>query len=219
MRKQILVAGLGRFGQNLAVALEEMGSEVMGVDASEEAVSEVADRLTHAIIGDTTEEKTVRDIGVEQFDATVCAIGSNIEASVMTTVLLKELGARLVVAKASSSLHGKILQKIGADRVIYPEQEVALRLARDFVVPSEFVEVIPLTVRHSMFEIKTPEHFSGRTLAELDLRAKYGLNVVAVRRNGSTVVSPSADEVIRRADRLIVVGDRTRAEEAVKSKH
>lgn len=216
MKKQILVAGLGRFGQSLSLKLEEMGIEVLGIDDREEAVNEVSEQLTHAIIADATEEKVIEEVGVAQFDAVVCAIGSNIEASLMTTVLFKEHGAKLLVAKASSALHGRILEKVGADRIVYPEREVAHRLARDFVVPREFVEVVPLTVQHSMFELKSPPHFAGQTLAELDLRAKFGFLVVAVRRGDETVVAPGPDEVIRRADLLVVVGDRARAEEALK---
>ena len=219
MKRQILVCGLGRFGQNLSLNLEEMGAEVMGIDSREEAVNEVAERLTHTVIADTTEERVMEEIGIAHFDAVVCAIGSHIEASLMTTVLLKECGARMLVAKASSGLHGRVLEKVGVDRVIYPEREVAARLARDFMVPREFVEVVPLTVQHSMFEIKTPPNFVGRTLAELDLRGRYGFLVVAVRRGEETVVAPGPDEVIRRDDLLIVVGDRTRAAEAVKAKN
>lgn len=216
MRKQILICGLGRFGQSLALSLLEMGAEVMGVDEREEAVDELSSDITHAIIADTTDEKVVREIGVGQFDAVVCAIGSHIEASLMTSVLLKEHGAKMIVAKASSALHGRVLEKIGVDRVIYPEREVAARLARDFLIPQEFIEVVPLTVQHSMFELKSPPNFAGRTLVELDLRGRFGFLVVAIRRGDDTIVAPGPDEVIRRSDLLVVVGDRASAEEAVK---
>ena len=218
MKRQILICGLGRFGQSLGLSLEGMGAEVMGVDSREDAVNEVSDQLTHSIIADTTEERVIQEIGVSQFDSVVCAIGSHIEASLMTTVLLKENGAKKLVAKACSALHGRVLEKVGVDRVIYPEREVAARLARDFMVPREFVEVVPLTVQHSMFELKAPPSFAGRTLAELDLRGRYGFLVVAVRRGDETVVAPGPDEVIRRSDLLVVVGDRSRAEEATKEK-
>jgi trk system potassium uptake protein TrkA len=217
VKKQILIAGLGRFGQSLALGLEEMGAEVMGIDAREEAVNEISDRVTHVVIADTTEEKVIEEIGVAQFDAVVCAIGNHLEASLMTTVLLKEYGAKMLVAKASSALHGRVLEKVGVDRVIYPEREVAARLARDFMVPREFVEVVPLTVQHSMFELKAPPNFAGQTLAELDLRSRFGFLVVAVRRGEDTVVAPGPEEVIRRSDLLVVVGDRSRAEEAANS--
>ena len=156
-KKQYLVLGLGRFGQGLALDLEEMGAEVMGVDQNEDHVSEVADRITHSAVADTTDSKVLQQFGVAEFDGVICAIGNVLEASLMTTLLLKELGAKYLVAKATSELHGKILKRIGADRVIFPEREVAARLARDFLAPKDFVEVVPLTVQHSMFELKAPK--------------------------------------------------------------
>lgn len=215
-KKEILVVGLGRFGLNLALTLEQLGAEVMGVDNSEDAVNEVSEQITHAIIADTTDEKVMEGIGVSHFDEVVCAIGSHTEASLMTIVLLKEFGAKHLVAKASSDLHRRVLEKLGVDRVIYPEREVAARLARDFMVPKEFVEVVPLTVQHSMFELKSPSRFAGRTLAELNLRSRYGFLVVAIRRGEDTVVAPGPDEVVRHSDLLVVVGDRSEAEQAVK---
>ncbi|MGE0491406.1 MAG: TrkA family potassium uptake protein [Vulcanimicrobiota bacterium] len=210
---QVLVIGLGRFGRSLALSLTELGAEVMGMDVRQEAVSEVADRLIHSAVADSTDEKVMREVGVDQFDATVCAVGSDIEASLMTVLLLKEHGSKNLVAKAANALHGRVLERIGADRVIFPEREVALRLARDFLAPRDFVEVVPLTVQHSMFELQAPAHFAGCTLQELDLRSRFGLTVVAIRRGDDTVVSPAAAEVIRRQDLMVVVGDRNRAQD------
>lgn len=214
-KQQILVAGLGRFGQNLAIDLIDLGAEVFGVDHHEEAVAEIADRLTHSAVANTTEPRVVSKLGVPDFDAVVCAIGSDLEASFMTALLLKEAGAKQLVAKATTTLHGKILTKIGADRVIFPEREVAARLARDFLAPKDFVEVVPLTVQHSMFELKAPQSFCGLTLHELHLRRRFGLNVVALRRGDETIVSPTAEEVLRRGDLMVVVGDRSKAKEAL----
>lgn len=215
MKKEVLVIGLGRFGQSLATTLTEMGTEVMAMDQSEDRVEEVAELITHAVIGDATDERVIKGIGVSQFDVVVCGIGSDTEASLMSSVLLKEFGAKHLVAKASSKLHGRLLEKIGVDRVVYPERDVASRLARDFLVPAEFVEVVPLTVQHSMFELKSPAHFAGRTLAELHLRARFGFLVVAIRRGDDTVVAPGPNEVVRHNDLMLVVGERSRAEEAV----
>jgi trk system potassium uptake protein TrkA len=212
-KKQYLILGLGRFGQGLALDLERMGAEVMGVDENEEHVSEIADRITHTAVADTTEKKVLEQLGVAEFDSVICAIGNVLEASLMTTLLAKELGARHLVAKATSELHGKILKRIGADRVIFPEREVAARLARDFLAPKDFVELVPLTVQHSMFELKAPKEFSGHALSELHLRHKFGLLVVAIRRGEETVVSPGAHEVIRHNDLMVVVGDRAQAKE------
>jgi trk system potassium uptake protein TrkA len=216
-KQQFLVAGLGRFGQKLAVDLIELGAEVFGIDAQEERVAEVADWLTHSAIANTTEVKVVEQLGVADFDAAICAIGSDLEASLMTALLLKENGAKVLVAKASTQLHGKILSKIGADRVIFPEREVAAKLARDFLAPKDFVEVLPLTVQHSIFELKAPVSFCGLTLEHLHLRRRFGLNVVAIRRGDETIVSPGAGEVVRRGDTLVVIGDRAQARNAVEA--
>lgn len=214
-KQQFLVAGLGRFGQKLALDLIALGAEVLGIDSSEERVAEVADRLTHSAVANTTEVKVVEKLGVSDFDAAICAIGSDLEASLMTTLLLKENGAKMLVAKATTELHGTILTRIGADRVIFPEREMAGRLARDFLAPKDFVEVLPLTVQHSLFELKAPAKFCGITLQDLHLRRNYGLNVVAIRRGDETVVSPGADEVVRRGDLMVVVGDRSQAKKAL----
>lgn len=216
-KQQILIAGLGRFGQNLAVDLIKSGAEVLGIDASEAAVAEVADLLTHSAVADTTESRVIKKLGVADFDAVVCAIGSDLEASLMTALLLKEHGAKLLVAKSTSDLHGQILTKIGADRIIYPERDAAARLTREFLTPSNFVELLPLTVQHSMFELKAPKNFSGLTLQQLHLRKRFGLNVIALRRGDDTIVSPGPDEVVRRDDLVIVVGDKARAKEAMEA--
>lgn len=213
--QQFLVLGLGRFGQRLALDLIELGAEVLGVDIQEDRVAEIADRLSHSAVADSTDRKTLEQLGVPDFDAVICAIGNDIEASVMSSLLLKELGSKKLVAKASSEIHGKILSKVGVERVIFPEREVASRLARDFLAPADLFEVVSLTVQHSMFEVKAPGTFAGHTLAKLALRQRFGWNVVAIRRADATVVSPLAEEVVRRDDLLVVVGDRSSAREAL----
>lgn len=215
MKPQFLVIGLGRFGSNLALQLMSNGAEVLGIDADEEAVNAIADQITHCLIADTTEERNLKEIGVDQFDAAICAVGSDFEASLMTTLLLKELGARRLIAKAGSRLHGKVLEKIGASQVVYPEQDMAIRLAHQLQPQEGLVELLPLSVQAAMFEIQAPRSFCGRTLAELTLPSRYGLTVIAVRRGGETTVSPQAAMMIREGDLLVVAGDRARAREAV----
>jgi len=216
-KKQIFIAGLGRFGQSLAVNLLEQGAEVFGVDARESMVEEIADQLTHSAIANTTDPKVMARLGLADFDAAVCAIGSDLEASLMTTLLMKENGAKHIIAKSTTVLHGKILKKTGADRVIFPEAEVAARLARDFLAPKDFVEVVPLSVQYSMFELKAPKSYCGLTLNQLHLRRRFGLNVIALRRGEEIIVSPSAEEVVRRNDLMVVVGDRSKAREALEA--
>ncbi len=212
--QQVLIVGLGRFGQSLAFDLAQLGAEVMGVDHREDAVEESADELTHAMIADCTEEKVLREFGVDQFDLVICAIGGDIQASIMTTLLLKELGAKRLVAKASTNLHGKVLEKIGVDRVVFPEREMAHRLAQDFMTP-RFTEVLHLTVQQSMFEMPAPSAFAGVTLGDLHLRRRFGLNVLAIRRSTETVVDLDASTVICRGDVLLVLGNRQKAQEAM----
>lgn len=217
MKRQFLVVGLGRFGAALALLLEEMGGEVLAVDRREAAVSEIAEGVTHSIIADTTDERVVKDLGVDQFDDCICAIGGDIEGSLMTTLLLREFGARSLVSKASTELHGRLLEKIGADRVIYPERDMAQKLGRDLFAPPGIEELLTLSVRHRMFEIKAPEHFHQRTLADLQLRARHGMNVIAIRRGNDTIVSPAAEEVVHGGDGLVVVGDAEKARETLES--
>jgi trk system potassium uptake protein TrkA len=215
--RQFLVVGLGRFGRALATQLEGMDAEVLGLDCREDRIREVSPILTHTLIGDATEEKVIASLGVDQFDAAICGIGHNLEASVMACMLLKEYHVPHLVAKATSEIHGKCLHKIGADRVVFPERDVAERLARDFLVDRSLVEILPLSVQHSMFELKAPKEFAGFTLAQLDVRAKLAITIVAIRRGDETVVSPMADEVIRRHDVLVAVGDRQEAEAKLKT--
>ncbi|MCA9778210.1 MAG: TrkA family potassium uptake protein [Candidatus Eremiobacteraeota bacterium] len=214
-KQQYLIVGLGGFGKNLALSLVELGAEVMGVDLDEQAVAAVADKVTHTGVADTTDSRVVQQLGVGDFDAVVCAIGTHLEASLMTTLLLKENGAKKLVAKAANEMHGKILSRIGAETVLYPEKEVANRLAKDFMASKDFVELVPLTVQHSMFEVAAPKKFCGHTLQELHMRRNFGLNVIALKRAGETIVSPAADEVVRHKDLMIVVGDKEKAQKAI----
>lgn len=210
-KQQILVVGLGRFGQSLARALVAGGAEVMAMDACEDATEEVASDVTHVMIADSTEENVLREVGPDNFDVVVCAIGGDIQASIMTTLLLKELGAKYLVAKASTALHGRALEKLGVDRVVYPERDMGQRVAQDFLAP-HLTEVLHLTVTQSMFEMPAPERFVGKSLIELNLREKWGLNVLAVKRDGEPQVSPPPNELIQEHDVLLVLGNRERAE-------
>lgn len=212
--QQILIIGLGRFGRNLAATLAKEGAEVMAIDHDEEAAEQVANEVTHVLIADSTEEAVLKEVGLEHFDFVVCAMGSDIQASIMTTLILKELGVKQLVAKASTLLHGRALEKLGVDRIVYPEREMAERLSLEILTP-RFTQIMHLTVRESMFEMPAPDRFDGKTLMELRLRDQYHLNVLAIRRSGSTQVSPKADEVIRKGDTLLVLGNRKEAEEAI----
>ncbi len=207
MKRQYLVIGLGRFGTSLATYLKNLGAEVMAVDNREDLVNEIADYVTYSLIADTTDEHVVKDMGVDQFDEVICAIGSNIEASLMTTLLMREFGAKHLTSKASTELHGRLLEKIGADRVVYPERDMAYKLARDFQATPGIEELMTFTVNQKMFEFKAPQAFDKHSLKELHLRVKFGINVVAIRRGENIITSPSANELIYKGDGMLVVGE------------
>lgn len=216
MKRQFLVVGLGRFGTSLAMYLESMGGEVMVVDSREAAVNEVADFVTHSLIADTTDERVVKDLGVEQFDEVICAIGGDIEASLMTTLLLREFGAKRLMSKASTELHGRLLEKVGVDRVFYPERDMSEKLAKEFLAPPGIEELLAFSVSQKMFEMRAPENFHEKSLKELNLRGDFGINVIAIRRNGEIIVSPRADEHVLSGDGLVVVGDVDKTTQALK---
>lgn len=211
---QVLIVGLGRFGQSLARALVAGGVEVMAMDAREDAAEEISDEVPHVMIADSTEEHVLREIGPEQFDLVVCAIGGDIQASIMTTLLLKEMGAKKLIAKASTALHGRALAKLGVDRVVYPEREIAQRLAQDVMAPN-ITELLHLTLTQSMFEMPAPDRFVGKSLIDLNLREKYGFNILAIKRDGETQVSPNPTEAILADDILLILGNRERAEDII----
>lgn len=211
---QVLIIGLGRFGQSLARALVAGGVEVMAMDSREDATDEIADEVTHVMIADSTEENVLKEVGPDHFDLVICAIGGDIQASIMTTLLLKEMGVKQLIAKASTALHGRALEKLGVDRVVYPERDMAQRLARDIMAPN-ITELLNITVSQSMFEMPAPDRFAGKSLIELNLREQYGFNVVAIKREGETHVSPSPTEPLQVDDILLVLGNRERAQEII----
>lgn len=214
--QQVLVVGLGRFGQSLALSLVRDGFEVMAIDSDEHAADEVASEVTHVMIADSTEESVLREIGPEHFDLVVCAIGGDVQASIMTVLLLKEMGVKYLVAKASTSLHGRALTKMGVDRVVFPEREMAERLSQDFLTP-QLTELLRVNVSNSMFEMRAPDKFVGKSLIELNLRERFGMNVLAIKRDGEAEVSPPPTELITQGDVLLVLGNRERAAECMEA--
>jgi trk system potassium uptake protein TrkA len=202
---EFAVIGLGRFGRSVALTLVELGHSVLGVDREEARVQAVSRQLTHAVQADATDEETLNALGVRNFDAVVVGIGANIEASVLVTLMLKQLGVPRVVAKASSELHGRVLERVGADRVVFPEREMGVRIARRLVAPG-VLDLIELTPDVSVEELTAAGKIAGRTLRELDLRAKYGVTVLAIRRGEDVEVSPRPDVRIQQGDVLVVIG-------------
>ncbi|WP_199615196.1 potassium channel family protein [Paenibacillus alkalitolerans] len=203
--KQFAVIGLGRFGSSLALTLMKEGYEVLGIDKDEDIINDVARSLTHAIVADTTDEEVLRSIGIRNFDCVVVAIGNDIQASIMTAILLKDLGVKMVVAKALSQLHGKVLDRLGADRVIFPERDMGERVAHQLISPN-LLDYIELSKDYNIAELSVPGKLSGHSLKEMNLRAKYGFSVVAINRKEGVTVAPTADDKVHEKDIMVIIG-------------
>jgi len=199
------VIGLGRFGYYVARTLAQGGAEVIACDVDEEKVKEVSEYVSLAYVLDATDAKALKESGIANVDTVVVSIGENIEASILIVVQLKELGVKEVVAKAITPLHGKVLEKLGVDRVVYPEKEMAIRVAHSLLV-GEFIEEIPIGEKHSLFELKAFDFMLGKTLRDLDVRRRFGVSVLAIKRGENLIVNPVGDEKVLPGDILVVLG-------------
>ena len=204
-KKQFAVIGLGRFGFSVAQTLSKAGYDVLAIDSNEESVQGISEFVTHVVQADTTDENSLKAIGIRNFDVVVVAIGENVQANILTTLLLKELGVPYIVAKAKNELHGKMLAKLGADRVVYPERDMGVRVAHN-LVSTNVMDYIALSPNLSLVEVSAPKPLIGKSLAEANLRAKYGVNVVAMKRGDQLMVPPMPSEKIQELDVMIIVG-------------
>ncbi|MGE1144235.1 potassium channel family protein [Bacillus pumilus] len=205
MKKEYAVIGLGRFGGSICKALSEEGLEVMAMDMNEDRVNEYAKIASHAVIGDSTDENVLKNLGIRNFDHVIVAIGENIQASILTTIMLKELGVKMVTVKAQNDYHEKVLNKIGADRVVHPERDMGRRIAHK-IISNNVLDYLELSDEYSLIEIVANNRLAGHSLLDLDIRARYGINIVAIKRGKEVIVSPLADEMIQKEDILIVIG-------------
>ncbi|KAA1042657.1 potassium channel family protein [Macrococcus equipercicus] len=205
MEKEFVVIGLGRFGGSIVRELNALGVDVMAIDNDEARVNEYADIATHAVIADTTDEAVLKSLGIRNFDHVIVAIGDNIQASILTTLILKDLGVKTVTTKAQNDYHAKVLNKIGADTVVHPERDMGRRIAHNLASAS-VLDYLELSDQYSIVEIRAGETLQGNTILDLDVRANYGLNIIAVKRGKEILVSPDPYEVIERGDILIVIG-------------
>ena len=204
--KSYVVVGLGRFGSEVARQLCSLGCEVLAMDLKSELVQEIAGDVTHAVVSDGQDKEVLKALGVRDFDCAIIAIGDNLAASVLATMNMKELGIRHIVCKAHDDTHRRVLQKLGADRVVIPEQENAARLARSLSSPN-VLDYIELSDEYGIIEVPLPVSWQGKTLKELNVRAKLGVNILAIRRDGKINVSPGADFSFREGDIVVVLGD------------
>ncbi|CAH2212375.1 potassium channel family protein [Tepidibacter aestuarii] len=207
--KQYVVIGCGRFGTSVATTLYLLGHEVMAVDKNYDIVQGIAEKVTHAVQADAIDENTMRSLGIRNFDVAVISIGADVQSSIMATLIAKELGVRHVVCKAQNELQAKVLYKIGADRVVFPERDMGVRVAHN-LVSENVLDHIELDPNYSIVEIVTPSEWIGNSLMELDLRAKYGINVMAVKHNNDIDISPAPDAKFQHGDILVVIGENTK---------
>lgn len=204
-KKQFVIIGLGRFGSSIAKTVYNLGHDVLAIDTSEERIQEIVDNVTHAVQMDATDENALRTLGIRNFDVAVVTIGSNIQASIMVTLLVKEMGVKYILAKGTSELQAKVLYKIGADRVILPEQDMGTRVAHN-LVSSNILDYIELSSEYSMIEIEPLDEWYNKSLKDTKIRAHYGINVVAIKTDHHVNISPSADYVIKNRDVLVALG-------------
>ncbi len=205
MKKQFVIIGSGRFGSSVAIKLTELGGEVLVVDNNESTVQKLAEQVTYAVQADATDEHALKSLGIGNFDVAIITIGGDIQASILITLMVKELGVRHIVAKAQSDLHAKVLYRIGADRVVFPERDMGIRVAKN-LVSENLIDFIDLSSEYSIIEIKALENWVGKSLKELDMRAKYGINVIAIKSGLDLNISAHPDHKIQSGDILVVIG-------------
>lgn len=206
--KSFAVIGLGRFGTAVAKVLSELGNEVLAIDKDPEAIKEAATFSTYAIEADVMDESVLRDIGLRNMDAVVVSIGEDLQASIMATLISKEIGVKRVIAKAQTELHGKVLKKIGADKIIFPERDMGSRVAHN-LTSRNILDYIELSPEFSILEVKALKSWSGKSLKDLRLRNKYGVNVIAIKRGKDINISPRSEDSIKDEDIVIIIGSAT----------
>ena len=205
-RKDFVVFGLGKFGTSVAQTLAKNGCDVLAIDMNEEIIQDISDRVTHAVQADVTDADALNALGIRNFDVAIIAISNNMQSSIMATILAKELGVPFVLAKAQNDIHKRVLEKVGADKVVFPEREIGVRIANN-LISENFVDYIELSDDYSIVEIAVLEEWIGKSLKELNMRAKYNLNVMAIRRSeDDIVITPGANEVLNEGEVLVVIG-------------
>jgi trk system potassium uptake protein len=223
--KQYAVIGLGRFGSSVAKTLAEKGQQVLAIDTNEDLVHDIMDSVTKAVCLDAEDEKAARSVGLHNVDVAICGVGTDVESSILITLLLKDLGVPVVICKATNNAHKKVLEKVGATKVILPEKDTGERIAENLVSISETVlDRIGLAGGASIIEFVPPKEFIGKSLRELDMRVSYGVNVIAVKKRDSAGlaegeteeeninVTPQADDIVGKKDVLVLFGENSRIE-------
>lgn len=209
MNQSYAVFGLGRYGRAVAKELAESGAEVLAVDLDEDIVNAASVEIPYCKCADITEAEVIKRLGIANIDVVIIAMATNLEASVLAAMLCKEIGVKTVIAKCSSEMHRKILSKVGADRVVFPENESGIRLAKN-LLSSGFVDIMDLSNDVSMVELSVKPEWEGKTLIELNLRKKYSINVMAIIEDKSVRIDIDPEKPLLHSMRLIVIADRTK---------
>ena len=204
--KNILLVGVGRFGRHIAVQLTQMGHQVMAVDTSEDRINDVLPFVTNAQIGDSTNADFLRTLGIGNYDVCIVTISGNFQNSLETTSLLKELGAKCVVSRAERDVQAKFLLRNGADHVVYPEKQVAKWAAIRYS-SNHIFDYIEIDDQHAIFEVEVPESWVGRSIGELDVRRRFGINILGVKRAGKTDVSVTSETVLAKDETILALGE------------
>jgi len=228
--RQFAVIGLGSFGFSIAKTLSERGCQVVAIDKDEEKIREVSEFVNHAVQLDATDEESLKKVGIESVDVAIVSMGDNLESSILVTLMLKEMGIKEVISKALTQHHAKVLQKIGADRIIFPEREMGIKIAEQLVSP-DILEQIRISPNYEIIEIAVPPTFTGKTLKELGIRTRFKVNVIAIKKRVPYVndagesdfkeeinIAPDGDNEISMGDVLAVVGETKKIEELRKEK-
>lgn len=203
--KSFIVLGLGRFGRSLAKTLSDQGYDVLGVDSDEKLVDEFSRHVTDAVQADITSEDFLRSVDICSFDAVIVAVGSNVQISILATVLLKELGAKFILVKAQDDFQEKVLYKIGADKVVQPEKEIGIKTAHN-LASDNFFDMMEISSDYSIRTVSPPESWHGKTLGELAARTRYGINILAVKGTDNNCIIPDANTIIEDGSIITIMG-------------
>lgn len=204
MRKEFAVIGLGRFGGSIVEELVRLGADVLAIDSNQERVQDYAKIATQAVIADATDEEALKSLGLQNFEHVIVAIG-DLEASILATLILKDLGIPQITAKAQNDYHAKVLHKIGADLIVHPERDMGIRIANN-LMSHNVLDYLELSDEYSIMEIKSNERIAGYSIKDLNIRANYGINIIGIKRGEQIIISPGADEKILLGDVLLVIG-------------
>lgn len=206
--QSFVILGLGRFGQSVAKTLCELGHEVLVIDENESLIQSISNQITYAMVGNVTDENVLKAVGIKNFDAAVVSTGKNLESSILVTQMLKEMGMKYILVKAQNELHARVLTKLGADRVVFPEQDMGVRAAHN-LVSTNIIDYIELSPDYTIIELNAPKRWEDKTLKELNVRAKHGINIIAIKNGLKINVAPTADYIIKSNDVLVVIGSKS----------